>query len=48
MLLMEPAGTRGVEGLEVGAGVGDCLERGVLGGRTQEETVFTCRDSSNI
>ena len=38
----------GVEGLEVGAGAGDLLERGVLGGRAWEETVFTCRDSANI
>ena len=31
----------GVEDMEVGAGVGDRLESGVLGGRAWEETVFT-------
>ena len=38
----------GVRDLEVGAGVGDLLERGVLGGQAKEETAFTCRDLSNI
>ena len=40
--------TGDVKGLEVGAGVGDLLERGVLGGQAHVEIVFTCRDSSNI
>ena len=39
---------RGVEGLEVGAGVWDLHEGGVSGGRAREETVVTCNDSFSI
>ena len=35
-----------VEDLEVGAGVGELLERGFFRGRARDETRFTCRDLS--